>query len=120
MNPAEQSILDQPEPFRAILLHLKAVIEHTVPEAQLLYKWRMPCFYLHGKQMFCYMHQSKEYVDLGFWNAAHFTKHTGQLLSENRKRIKSLRYRTLQEIDEAILRDILMEAYSVRDKKFYN
>lgn len=120
MNPAENSILEKPEPFRSILLHIKAVIEDTIPEAQLVYKWRMPCFYLHGKQMFCYLHQSKDYVDLGFWNAAHFTKHTEHLVSENRKRIKSLRYKTLQEINETILREVLTEAYSVKDKKFYS
>ena len=120
MNPAENSILNQSEPYRSILLHLKAVIEHTIPSAQLVYKWRMPCFYLDGKKMFCYMHQSKDYVDLGFWNAAHFKKNTEYLVSEKRKRIKSLRYKTLEDINETILKEVLLEAYSLRDVKFYS
>lgn len=31
MNPAEDYILSQPEPFRSMLLHLQSVIEHRYP-----------------------------------------------------------------------------------------
>ncbi|NNL61027.1 MAG: DUF1801 domain-containing protein, partial [Flavobacteriaceae bacterium] len=46
MNPAEEYILNQPEPFRSILMHLQVVLEHTLPEAELKYKWRIPCYYI--------------------------------------------------------------------------
>lgn len=120
MNPAENYILSQKEPFRSILLHLQIVIEQTIPEAQLVYKWRLPCYYLNGKKMFCYFNQSKDYVDIGFWNASHFTKHTELLVSEKRKKIRSLRYFKLEEIDDKILKAVLKEAYSLRDIKFYS
>jgi len=119
MNPAANYILNQEEPFRSILLHLQVVIEKTIPDAQLVYKWRLPCYYLNGKKMFCYFNQSKDYVDIGFWNASHFTKHTELLVSEKRKKIRSLRYFDLAEIDNSILIEVLEEAYSLRNIKFY-
>ena len=118
MNPAANYILEKPEPYRSILLHLQAVIEHTVPEAKLLFKWRLPCYYI-GKKPLCYLNCTKDYVDLGFWNAAHLTKYTECMVAEGRKVIKSLRYFSLDEIDQKILVEVLKEAYELRDRKFY-
>ena len=119
MNPAENYILNQPEPYRSILLHLQAIIEKAIPEAELLYKWRLPFYYLNGKQAFCYMNFSKKYVDLVFWHGAHLTRHTEHLVSEGRKHMKSLRYYTIEEIEHAILLEVLQEAYSHREKNYY-
>ena len=118
MNPAAAYILEKPEPFRSILLHIQATIEGIVPEAELMYKWRLPCFYIE-KNPFCFLNHSKKYVDLVFWRGAHLTKHSEVLVSEGRKHMKSLRFKTLEEIDQEILCDILLEAYSVRDRKYY-
>jgi len=120
MNPAEDYILTRDEPFRSILLHLQLVIEQLIPEAELLYKWRIPVYYLNGKNPFCYLNQTKGYVDLGFWHAAYLTKHLDILVSENRKMMKSLRYFKLEDIDESIQKDVLLEAYSHRGKKLYS
>ncbi len=118
MNPAENYILNQTEPFRSILLHLQLVIEHTIKDLDLKYKYKIPFYYINGKP-FCYMNQSKNYVDLGFWSASHLTKHVELMVTEKRKVMKSLRYKSLQEIDDVILIEVLQDAYSVRGKKFY-
>ncbi len=118
MNPAENYILNQPEPFRSILLHLQLVIEHTIADVDLKYKYRIPFYYINGKP-FCYMNQSKDYVDLGFWSAAHLTKHVALMVTEKRKVMKSLRYTALEDINDTILIEVLQDAYSVRNKKFY-
>ncbi|MBQ4914216.1 DUF1801 domain-containing protein [Maribacter sp. MMG018] len=120
MNPAESYIFDQPEPYREILLYLQSVIERNVPSANLKYKYRLPFYYVEGKP-FCYMNAShkKRYVDLGFWNAAHLTAHLDKLEDKDRKVMKSLRYTSLQEIDEQVLIDVLCDAYAVRGKGFY-
>lgn len=120
MNPAENYILNQPEPFRSILLHLQSLVEHTVADADLKYKYRIPFYYINGKP-FCYLNVSskKKYVDLGFWSAAHLTRHLEHMSTENRKVMKSLRYKSLEEINDTILVEVLQEAYSVRNKKFY-
>ena len=118
VNPAENYILNQTEPYRSILLHLRSVIEHTVPDVDLKYKYRIPFYYLDGRP-FCYLNQSKDYVDLGFWNAAHLSIHLEYMTTAGRKVMRSLRYRSLEEIDDKILTEVLQDAYAVRDKKFY-
>jgi hypothetical protein len=46
MNPAEQYILNQEEPGKSILPHLQLFIESTLPGAVLLYKYKIPFYYL--------------------------------------------------------------------------
>ncbi|MBO6531930.1 MAG: DUF1801 domain-containing protein [Muricauda sp.] len=120
MNPAADYIINQKEPFRSILLHLKAVIESVVPNVDMKYKWNIPCFYA-GKQPICYLNVSpkKRYVDIAFWNSAHLTLHLDKMVTENRKVVKSLRYRTLEEIDQEVLVDVLQECYAQKHKGFY-
>ncbi|MFS4467134.1 DUF1801 domain-containing protein [Maribacter sp. 2210JD10-5] len=120
MKPAEEYILKQPEPFRDILMHVKTVIEAVIPEVVLKYKWNIPCFYCDTSPI-CYLNVSvkKGYVDMGFWNSAHLTKHLDKMVSEKRKVVRSLRYCSLEEIDDEILIEILRDAYAVRKKGFY-
>ncbi|MGB5275509.1 MAG: DUF1801 domain-containing protein [Flavobacteriaceae bacterium] len=118
MNPAEEYILQKREPFQGILLHLQSVIRHTVPEAELKYKYKIPFYYLEGRP-FCYLNQAKDYVDLGFWNAAHLTVHLQYMTTAGRKMMRSLRYRSLEEIDDLILIAVLKDAHSVKDMKFW-
>jgi hypothetical protein len=118
MKPAEAYILKQAEPFRAILLHLQLVVEASIPNAVLLFKWGLPFYYIDGKQPFCYLNCTKGYVDLVLWHGTHLTQHL-ELLVGGRKHFKSLRYTSLEAIDEEKVIDILQEAYSVRDKKYY-
>ncbi len=120
MNPAEEYILNQREPFRSMLLHLQVMIESTLPEADLKYKYKIP-FYYFGTTPCCYLNvpKHKNYVDVGFWNASHLTIHLEYMTTAGRKMMKSLRYKTLEDIDEKILIAILQDAYSVRAKKFF-
>lgn len=118
MNPAEEYILDQPEPFRSMLLHLQSTIEHTIPKVDLKYKYRIPFFYLEGRP-FCYLNQSKDYVDVGFWHAKHLSLHLEKMTTAGRKMMKSLRYTSLDAIDNEVLIDVLNEAYSVKEWKFW-
>nr|WP_297919084.1 DUF1801 domain-containing protein [uncultured Allomuricauda sp.] len=120
MNPAEEYILSREEPYRSILLHLKAVIESVIPDVDMKYKWRIPCFY-EGKHPICYLNASYKgkYVDIAFWNSAHLTKHIELMYSEKRKVVKSFRYRSLEEINNSVLIDVLREVSSLKEKGFY-
>ncbi|MGB5819823.1 MAG: DUF1801 domain-containing protein [Saonia sp.] len=118
MNPAEHYILHRAEPFRAILLHLQSIIEHTIPELDLKYKYKIPFYYVNGRP-FCYLNHTKDYVDVGFWNAAHLTVHPEHLITDGRKMMRSLRYKSLEEVNHTILIEVLQDAYTVRDKKFW-
>ncbi len=120
MKPAEEYILNQPEPFKSILMHLQILIETSFPEVDLLFKWKIPFYYLNDKP-FCYLNPSKKkgYVDVAFWVSAHLTKYNEHLISENRKVVKSLRYRTIDDINEEVLLSVLEEAHQLKDKGFY-
>ena len=119
MKPAEVYIVNQDEPFRSILMHLQVTIEHTLPDSELKYKWRIPCYYM-GKRPLCYLNKTKDYVDVGFWHSAHLSKKwDAYLVSENRKIVKSLRYRSLEDIDTKILVSLLNEVKTLKGKGFY-
>ncbi|WP_291864779.1 DUF1801 domain-containing protein [Maribacter sp.] len=118
MNPAENYILQQTEPFRSILLHVQMIIEHTISDVELKYKYKVPFYYVNGRP-FCYLNKSKNYVDIGFWNGGHLTVHTELMVTAGRKVMKSLRYTTLEEIQDTILKEVLLDAYQVKDKKFW-
>lgn len=120
MNPAENYILEQKEPFRAILLQLQVLIETSIPELELKYKYRIPFYYLDGKP-FCYLNvpKKKNYVDVGFWSSAHLTVHQDKMVTEGRKVMKSLRYHGLDDIDGGVLTEVLKDARSINHKGFW-
>jgi hypothetical protein len=119
LDPASRYILEKPQPFRDILLHLQLVITRTIPGLSLKYKYKIPFYYLEGRP-FCYLNQSADYVDVGFWMSAHLSECLDKMTSEGRKMMRSLRYRSLEEIEEEILTAVLKDAYQVRNKKFYS
>lgn len=100
-------------------MHLQVLIEHTLPKAELLYKWRIPCYYI-DKRPICYLNQSKDYVDFGIWHSAHLSKKWDDyLITEKRKVVKSLRYKSIDEIDDSIFISILREVDALKDEGFY-
>ncbi len=114
MNPAENYIILQPEPFRSILLHLQVVIEHSIPQLSLKYKYNIPFYYFNGKP-FCYLNASHKgkFVDVGFWKGNQIQIHLDHLVTKNRKMMVSLRYQTIEDIADDILVDVLQDAASL-------
>ncbi len=118
MKPSEAYILKQSEPFKSILLQLQIIIEAAVPKLELKYKWRIPCYYLDGKP-FCYLNVSKGYVDVGFWASSHLEGFDAFLVTEKRKVVKSLRYFSLDEINQEVLIAVLLALEKVNHKGFW-
>lgn len=120
MNPAEDYILNQEEPYKSILLHLQVLIENNFNDVQLRYKYRIPFYYLDNTP-FCYLNvpKNKDFVEVGFWASAHLSKYNEFLVSDGRKVVKSFRYQSVDAIDQEILLAVLEEAYSVNHKGFW-
>lgn len=120
MNPAEDYILNQEEPYKSILLHLQVLIESSFKEVELRYKYRIPFYYLEGKP-FCYLNvpKKKNFVEVGFWASAHLTKYNEFLVTDGRKVVKSFRYQSIDAINQEILVAVLQEAHSVNHKGFW-
>lgn len=115
MKPQDLYILNQPQKYRDILLHVIAVVEKVVPEATLEYKWKIPFFYL-DKKPFCYLNAShkKQFVDVAFIKGFELKKNQQHLVADNgRSMVKSLRYSNLEDIDNEILISVLTEAYKL-------
>lgn len=116
MNPAEDYIVSKPEPWRTILMELHAIIKHTIPQVEEQYKWHLPFYSVHGK-MCCFLNFRKTCVDVGFPSGIFMHVHKEHLIAgENRKNLRSLRYHTLEDIDVAVLQDILKEAASLNKR----
>ena len=116
MKPVEEYILKQKEPLRSILLHLQILIEANFSEIELLYKWKLPFYYLKGKPL-CYFNATKKrYVDVGFYSKTDIKKYHEFLISEKRKAVKSLRYYKVEDINKEILVSVLLEAYEIRER----
>lgn len=120
MNPAEEYILSRPEPYKTILMHLQILVESTVKNVELRYKWKIPVYYV-GKKPICYFNASlkKGFVDVAFWTSADLSKFNDVLITENRKVVKSLRYSSLEEIDDSVIIEILQLVSSSPEQGFY-
>jgi hypothetical protein len=115
LKPTELYILNQPEKYRNMLLHIVAVVEQALPEATLEYKWKIPYFY-YKKKPLCYLNASHkhQFVDVGFANGFQLKYNQDFLIADNgRNTIKSLRYKSLEEIDNAILISVLQESITL-------
>jgi hypothetical protein len=110
MKPAEEYILNQPELYRDIILNLQVIIEKELPEAVLLFKWKIPYYYLNDKP-FCFINASHKgkYVDLAFNKGYQLQQHLEFLVGEKRNTFKSLRYFSVEEIDNDVLIDLINE-----------
>lgn len=117
MNPAEAYILNQSEPYKSILLQLQSIIIAVAPNAKLLYKWRIP-FYYNNTIPLCFLNQSKNYVDLGFWHFESMTNYTEHFIDTNRKAVRSLRYTSADAIDNEVVVYVLKTQLEINTNPF--
>jgi hypothetical protein len=117
LNPAEAYILKQAEPYKTILLHLQAIIEAVAPNCKLLYKWRIPFYYNNGIPL-CFLNQSKDYVDLAFWHFDQMDEYIEYFTIANRKSIRSLRYKSVEEINDEVVVYVLQKQLEIKTNPF--
>lgn len=117
MKPAETYILSQEEPYKSIMLQLQTIIEAVVPEAELLFKWRIPFYYYNGIPL-CFLNQSKDYVDFAFWHRDQFSKYTEHFVSTNRKTVTSLRYKSVDDIIDEVIVHVLERQLEINTNPF--
>jgi len=114
MKQTDEYIYCQPEKFRSIVLHLISVFEREIPDLKLLFKWGIPYFYYKDKP-FCYLapNHKKGFVDAGFARGFQLKRNQEILIGEKRNTVKSLRYYDLEEIDNAVLINVIQESYAL-------
>lgn len=117
MKPAEDYILKQHEPFKSILLQLQSIIEAIVPEAELLFKWRIPFYYANDIPL-CYLNQSKNYVDLAFWHGNQLKEYRECFVTTNRKSVTSLRYKSVDDIVDEVIVYVITKQLEINSNPF--
>lgn len=67
MNPAEQHICNQKEPYQSIMFYVRSVILKIVPEVVEKYNYKVP-YSLYRNKPICYLNILKRtnYVDTAF------------------------------------------------------
>jgi hypothetical protein len=117
MKPAEDYILNKQEPYRSILLQLQTLIESILPEPKLHFKWGLP-FYYNKDLPICYLNQSKDYVDLAFWHADQLDQFKDYFIATNRRIVRSLRFKSVDEINVEIIAYVLTQLVTIDTNPF--
>ena len=113
MNPALEYVDAIPEPYRSIALQLQVVIESQFKETRLLFKWKLPFYYMGGK-MFCFINFRKNYIDLGIPDGIMLNDPDKVLIAgEQRKKLRSLRYFLPEDVDPVQIQFFLNQIYII-------
>ncbi len=117
MNPAEQYIYNQKEPYQSIMFYVRSVILKTLPEVEEKFNYRIP-FYLHHKKPMCYFNILKgtNYVDVAFVQGIYLESKFPVLKDDNnRKQVRSIQVKSLEGFDEFMFVELLKDAVTYLD-----
>ncbi|MBT8318148.1 MAG: DUF1801 domain-containing protein [Lutibacter sp.] len=112
MNPVEQYILNQEEPYQSIMLYVRGVIRKTLPNIEEKFSYNIPLFNLNNKPML-YLNVLKgtNFVDIAFVQGILLKEKYPQLKNENkRKQVRSLQVKSLESFDELQFIELLKDA----------
>ncbi|WP_411767753.1 DUF1801 domain-containing protein [Winogradskyella sp. A3E31] len=109
--------MSKPEPYKSILLQLQAIIEAVAPQPELLFKWKLPFYYCNGIPL-CYLNQSKDYVDLAFWHGEKLPKFKEHFISEKRKTVMSLSYKSVEDINDEVVVYVIEQLLKINTNPF--
>lgn len=112
MNPIEQHIYNQEEPYQSIMLYVRSVILKTIPTIEEKYSYRIPFFNVFNKPML-YLNVLKgtNFVDVAFVQGIILEEKYPQLQNyNNRKQVRSLQVKSLEDFDELMFVQLLKDA----------
>ena len=112
MKPVDEYFYNQKEPYQSIMLYIRDVILRTLPDIIERYSYKIP-FYNIGKKPMLYLNilKGKDYVDVAFVQGVLFENQFPSLKNDNnRKQVRSLQVKSLEEFNEHEFRAILLEA----------
>ncbi len=117
MNPVEQYFYDQKEPYQSIMLYIRSMIFKTLPDTVERYNYKLP-FYHHNKKPLCYLNILKgtDYVDVAFVQGIFLQDKFPELKDHNnRKQVRSLQIKNLDDFDEFKFVNLVIEASNILD-----
>ncbi|CDF80244.1 conserved hypothetical protein (DUF1801) [Formosa agariphila KMM 3901] len=117
MKPAEEHILRQPEPYQSIMLYVRSVIMKTL-DVEEKYSYKLP-FYYYNKKSFVFLNvlRGTDYVDVVFMDGALLETEFPELQdANNRKRVRSIQIKRLEDLDEMRFVELLKSASKIKLK----
>ncbi|MDO7174093.1 DUF1801 domain-containing protein [Mariniflexile sp. AS56] len=118
MKPVDDYFLNQKEPYQSIMLYVRSVILNTLPEVEERYSYKIPFYNCHKKPMI-YMNVLKgtDYVDVAFVQGI-LLENQFPILKDanNRKQVRSIQLKTLEDLDHDNFVALLHEASRVLSK----
>ena len=112
MNPVEQHILNQTEPYQSLMLYVRSVIKKTLPSIDEKYSYRIPFYHLDKKPML-YLNVLKgtNFLDIAFVQGVLLQEKHPELQDfKNRKNVRSIQIKSLGNFDEPQFVLLLKEA----------
>jgi hypothetical protein len=125
MQDVENLINDLPSDERVITKRLRSIILDADPRIQEKLSYGVPYFFHNRRICFVWPASCQPYstdkafppekVTLGFCYGNLLSNDQGVLIKENRKQVYLIKYKSLAEIDEQTVREILQEAIMIDD-----
>ena len=112
MKPVDEYFLNQKEPYQSIMLYVREVILNTLPEVEEKFSYKIP-FYNIGKKPMLYLNILKgtNYVDVAFVHGVLLENKFPILENDNnRKQVRSIQVKSLEDFDELEFVALLKEA----------
>jgi hypothetical protein len=112
MNPIEQHIFNQQEPYQSIMLYVRSVILKTLPEVKEKYSYKIPFYNCYNKPMlYIGVLKGTDYVDVAFVQGILLEKDFPELKDyKNRKQVRSLQVKSIEDFDELVFVELLNKA----------
>jgi hypothetical protein len=112
MNPIEQHIFNQKEPYQSIMVYVRSVVFKTLPDIEERFSYKIPFFNIHKKPLL-YLNVLKgtNYVDVAFVQGILLEEKYPNLKNHNnRKQVRSLQVKSLENFDELQFIELLKDA----------
>jgi hypothetical protein len=117
MNPVEQYIYNQKEPYQSIMLYVRGVVFKTLPKVEEKYSYKIPFYNLKNKPMlYLNILKGTNFVDVAFVQGVLLEEKHPQLKNYNkRKQVRSIQVKSLEDFDELKLIQLLKDAAFLLD-----
>ena len=119
MNPAEQYILNQKEPYQSLMLYIRSVIKRTLPTIEEKYSYRIPFYHFEKKpMMYLNVLKGTNFLDVAFVQGIKLQENFPELKDyKNRKNVRSIQVKNLEDFNELQFIKLLNAAAVLSIKK---
>jgi len=115
MNNVDEYILNQEPEIAEIVALLREIIMSFSPFITEKIAYKIPFYY--GFKRICYINVRGDKVDLGICRGSELSNTFGILESKNRKIIKTMTIKSVMDVDEKLISEIIGEAIVLDELK---